>query len=122
MGQGGPSRGVGLIRDAVFGLAGIDCPYYHSDFNRGQETSGCRMLEASPLGSSGWHEGLCRTCPVPGLMRDTTCHHLHVEGEIQRGFLRKRVQVTFALCRHAVEELADPMRCPTCEASMPSFN
>lgn len=106
----------------MHGLASVDCPFYHSDFNRGQETSACRMLEASPHGASGWHEGLCRSCPVPALMRDTACHHLHVEGEIRQLFLRKRVQVTFALCRSGVEELANPMRCPTCEASLPSLD
>ncbi|MCU0508408.1 MAG: hypothetical protein MUC34_08390, partial [Anaerolineae bacterium] len=63
-----------------------------------------------------WRRALCDTCPVPGILRNTTCKHLALEGSVQRKlFVTDRVEV-YAVCTEHIAELTDPHRCPQCEA------
>jgi hypothetical protein len=59
---------------------------------------------------------LCDTCPVPGILRETTCKHLALEASVERWLgLLDRVAV-YAICTGHILELRDPKRCPQCEA------
>ncbi len=98
-------------------MPSVDCPYYYTDYLRGRETETCRLLEASPEANGSWRRALCRTCPVPDTLRHTECDHLALEATIRRQWLSSRVQITFALCSQAVEELSNPLRCPACTAA-----
>jgi hypothetical protein len=73
-------------------------------------------LEASPGNSRPWRRKLCDTCPVPDLLLTSTCLDLLLEAEVQKGFLRERVEVTFAVCALHLHELDDPQVCPECAA------
>ncbi|HBY98580.1 MAG: hypothetical protein M5U01_04155 [Ardenticatenaceae bacterium] len=91
-----------------------DCPYFHGDYFRGRAKEECRLLERSGYGEQ-WTINLCSSCPVPGIVRDTTCNHLALEAEIVRKFgLFPRVSV-FAICTDSLQSLPDPRHCPGCE-------
>ncbi|MDQ7028338.1 MAG: hypothetical protein Q9O62_00465 [Ardenticatenia bacterium] len=62
-----------------------------------------------------WSLKLCRTCPVPKLLEESTCRELVLEGEVVRRFgLFPRVHV-FAVCAASLTPLDNPTRCPHCE-------
>lgn len=91
-----------------------DCPYFHGDYFRGRSKEYCRLLEQSGYGEQ-WTINLCGSCPVPGILHETTCNHLALEAEIVRKFgLFPRVRV-FAICTESLQALADPRHCESCE-------
>jgi len=53
---------------------------------------------------------------VPDLLLTSTCLDLLLEAEVQKSFLRERVEVTFAVCARHLHELDDPHDCPECAA------
>ena len=94
----------------------VDCPYYFADYFRGRELEKCRLIERNPQNRRPWHRSLCNSCPVPGIIKHTTCRHLALEGSVERKLgILDRVSV-FAVCTEHVNELKDPRRCPACEA------
>ena len=98
----------------------VDCPYYFSDYYRGRQTEKCRLLERNRENRRPWKRALCDTCPVPGILRRSTCRHLALEASVERKFgLLDRVQV-YAICTEHIQELTDPLRCPACEAEAKS--
>ena len=94
----------------------VNCRYFFGDYHRGANLEKCRLLEASPRNSRPWRRKLCDTCPVPELLHTSICLDLLLEAEVQKGFLRERVQVTFAVCARHLRELDDPLECPECAA------
>ena len=97
----------------------VDCPYYFSDHVRGRETEKCRLIERNRENRRPWRRALCDTCPVPGILRESTCRHLALEASVARRLgLLDRV-VVYAVCTEHVLELANPKRCPACEAETP---
>ncbi len=93
----------------------VDCPYYFADYHRGLNVEKCRLIERNRENRIPWERPLCDTCPVPGILRQTTCRHLALEASVVRrlGFL-KRVSL-YAVCTEHVRELDDPKHCPECE-------
>ena len=88
--------------------AGVDCKFYYEDFNRGRETRVCRLLERNPR-SSAWQPSLCKTCPVPAILRANACPNMSLEAQVGRRWLiLKQVEVR-AFCTLAGEEVAEPM-------------
>ena len=95
----------------------VDCRYYYADYHRGRDMETCRLIERNRDNRRPWKRGLCDRCPVPGILRETTCRHLALEAAVERKFgLFDRVAV-FAVCTEHVAELADPRHCPACEAA-----
>jgi hypothetical protein len=96
-------------------LKPVDCPYYFADYVRGRETEKCRLIERNREKGRPWRRELCETCPVPGILRETTCRHLALEASVTRRLgVFDRVSV-YAVCTEHVLELGDPKRCPECE-------
>ena len=94
----------------------VDCPYYFADYQRGRDTEKCRLIERNRENRRPWKRALCDTCPVPEILRRSTCRHLALEASVVKRFgLLDRVEV-YAVCTEHIEELADPKRCPACEA------
>ncbi|OIO95197.1 MAG: hypothetical protein AUK03_05770 [Anaerolineae bacterium CG2_30_64_16] len=93
----------------------VNCPYFFGDYHRGREIEKCRLIERNRDNRRPWRRALCDTCPVPAILRLTTCRHLALEASVTRKFgLLARVAV-YAVCTEHVLELADPRRCPLCE-------
>ncbi len=87
---------------------GRECPFYYEDYFRGSEKQECRLIARNP-NSSRWKPSLCRTCPVPNIMRQNACPHLALEASVQRSFLglRERV-VVYAVCSKHFTEVREP--------------
>lgn len=93
----------------------VNCPYFYSDYHRGREVEVCRLIERNRENRRPWRRALCDTCPVPGILRETTCRHLALEAEVVRKFgVLDRVSV-YAVCTEHLSELRDPRRCQRCE-------
>lgn len=94
----------------------VDCPYYFADYHRGREIEKCRLIERNRENRRPWRRELCDSCPVPGILRQTTCRHLALEAAVGRKWgLLDRVAV-YAICTAHIAELDDPKHCPQCEA------
>lgn len=95
----------------------VDCPYFFGDYHRGREVEKCRLIEYNRDNRRPWRRPLCDTCPVPGILRETTCRHLALEAAVERKWgLFDRVSV-YAICTEHIIELKDPKRCPQCETA-----
>lgn len=95
----------------------VDCPYFYVDYHRGRDFETCRLIERNRENRRRWQRSLCNTCPVPGILRATTCRHLALEASVERKWgLIDRVAV-YAVCTEHLIELKDPKRCPACDAS-----
>ncbi len=93
----------------------VDCPYYYYDYFRGREDESCRLIARNPENRRRWRRSLCNSCPVPGILRESSCEHLALEASVERKLIFDRVQV-YAVCTEHVAELADPRHCAGCEA------
>lgn len=94
----------------------VDCPYFFADYYRGRDIEKCRLIERNRENRRPWRRTLCDSCPVPGILRQTSCRHLALEASVARKLgLFDRVSV-YAVCTEHIQELSDPKRCPQCEA------
>lgn len=92
----------------------VNCRYFFGDYHRGNNREACRLLEASPRNEYPWRRKHCNSCPVPALLLETNCRDLLLEAGVQKGFLRERVEITFAVCARHMIDLEDPHFCPQC--------
>lgn len=88
--------------------AGKECRYFYADYYRGRESQECRLIAQNPR-SEPWRPELCRTCPVPGILRDNACPNLVLEGTVKHGWLGlgRKVRVG-AVCKKYVVEVDEP--------------
>ncbi len=88
--------------------AGTNCPYYYADFHRGHSTQECRLLRRSPT-PERWEPSLCKSCPVPGILRANACPNMALEAQVVRQWfgLARRVRV-YAVCVKYQAEVKDP--------------
>lgn len=94
----------------------VDCPYFFGDYHRGRDIEKCRLIERNRENRRPWRRALCDACPVPDILRQTTCKHLALEATVVRKWgLLDRVSV-YAVCTEHIIELSDPRHCPQCEA------
>jgi hypothetical protein len=97
-------------------MAAVDCRYYFADYFRGRDKELCRLIQRNSENRRPWRRALCETCPVPGILRESTCRHLALEAKVARKWaLLDRIEV-YAICTEHVLELTDPRRCPECDA------
>ena len=87
---------------------GVECKFYYEDYMRGRATQECRLLAGSPQ-SGRWKPRLCKSCPVPAILRANACPNMLLEGRIGRRWLVvEQIQVN-AHCRLAGERVDNPM-------------
>lgn len=89
-----------------------NCKYYYEDFHRGREVSECRLPKSRD--SLHWERGICDSCPVPELLRETNCAHLALEGTIRKKLFSERMEV-FAVCTKHLAQLPDGRTCAQCQ-------
>ncbi len=90
------------------------CRFYYSDYHRGKETIECRLPKSRD--SLRWERNVCDSCPVPGVLRETNCAHLALEGTIRKRLrLSARMEV-FAICTKHTIQLKEAGYCPQCAA------
>jgi hypothetical protein len=88
--------------------AGVECRYYYEDYYRGRERQECRLVAQNPR-SDPWRPDLCKSCPVPGILRANACPNLVLEARVTRGFLglARRIRVS-AVCSKYLVEVSEP--------------
>jgi len=89
------------------------CRFFYSDYHRGKETTECRLSKSRD--SLRWERNVCDTCPVPGILRETNCAHLAIEGTIRKKLFNRRMEV-FVVCTQHLVQLEDGAHCPQCQA------
>ncbi len=88
----------------------VSCVFYHEDSHRQATRRACRLIQRNPQ-SEPWHYGLCRTCPVPGLLRANPCIHLVLEARVVRKLgIFQRVE-PYTVCTAKAVELTNPDAC-----------
>jgi hypothetical protein len=95
--------------------AGVECRFYYEDFNRGREIQECRLIQGNPA-SAPWQPGLCRTCPVPDILRANGCPNMVLTARVgRRWLLFEQVRVD-AFCTLAQEKVSEPkVGCGRCQ-------
>lgn len=99
--------------------AGVDCEFYYQDYHRGRGYQECRLI-ARDRTSEPWRPGLCRTCPIPRILRANRCPNMALEARVKRrlGLLR-RVEV-LAVCTLQQCQVKEPMvGCGECHRHRP---
>lgn len=103
--------------------AGFECPYFYGDYYRGRDLEECRLLENHGP-ENQWSADLCKTCPVPGIVRANACPNLVLDGHVERGLFKlgkRRVKVT-AACKKTLRNVERPeIGCGECHPLPPSF-
>lgn len=75
--------------------AGAECKFFYGNYYRGRNDEECRLLGVE------WRRNLCRTCPVPGILRANACESMELTGEVTRPLesaFQKRVKI-IATCK-----------------------
>ena len=100
--------------------AGEECRYYYEDYYRGREKQECRLIARNPR-SEPWRPELCKTCPVPGILRANASPNLVLEAHVEKGFLglRRRVVVDAVCAKHLVEIKEPHVGCRLCNEEQP---
>lgn len=99
---------------------GQDCKFYYADFHRGRNEQICRLAEAHP-DSADWQPDVCRTCPVPAILRANACEYLTLTGRVVKGFLGfGRKMVIEATCTKTKRAVSEPhVGCGECHGDSP---
>jgi hypothetical protein len=99
--------------------AGSECRYFYGDYYRGRNREECRMIGPQ------WTPDLCRSCPVPGILRANACENLELSGKASRRFSNlfiRRVEVS-AYCTKTKRAVSEPhIGCGDCHPLPPIFD
>lgn len=100
---------------------GIECKYFYGDYYRGRNHEECRLLNES---SQKWQPGLCKTCPVPAILRANACEYMSMTAKVSRSALtlfQPRVQVS-TFCNKTQRNVAEPqIGCGECHPIFPKI-
>jgi hypothetical protein len=101
--------------------AGKECKYFYGDYFRGRSTEECRLLQVA---QERWGPDLCRSCPVPEVLRANACQFLQLRGSVTRpvgAAFQRRVRIT-AFCGKVGRPVAEPeIGCGECHPLPPEF-
>jgi hypothetical protein len=95
-------------KDQMRTPAGVECPFFYGDYYRGRKQEECRLIGSVPS-PKNWSPDLCRSCPVPGILRANACSNMVLEGRVERNLLglRRRVKVS-AFCTLSKKVVTEP--------------
>lgn len=87
---------------------GKECKFFYGDYFRGRNHEECRLLEPS-VSATQWTSKLCKTCPVPGIIRANSCENMVLHGSIRPGLLGlgKSMKIT-AFCTKSQKSVSEP--------------
>ncbi len=88
--------------------AGSECPYFYGDYHRGRNREECRLIGDAPP-PNHWRRDLCKTCPVPNIVRANACKNMILQAEVGRVLLGlKRLVKVKAYCTLSGKDVAEP--------------
>lgn len=88
--------------------AGTECKFYYEDFHRGRSKQECRLIQRNPA-SEAWRPNLCKTCPVPAILRANACPNMVLEAQVGRRWGLLRQVKAQAVCLLVMEKVVEPM-------------
>ena len=98
--------------------AGFECPHFYGDYHRGRDREECRLLP------DGWSADLCKTCPVPGILRANACKDMRLKATVTRtvfNLFQRRVEIS-AYCEKTNRDVNQPeIGCGECHPLPPIF-
>ena len=103
--------------------AGFDCIYFFGDYYRGRSREECRLIGKHPRPNQ-WKPSLCKTCPVPGILRANACRFMSLQAHVEELFLGlvRRVKVS-AYCSESQSIVTEPhLGCGQCHPLPPEFD
>jgi hypothetical protein len=102
--------------------AGFECPYFYGNYFRGRSQEECRLIGNAPP-PENWSPNLCKSCPVPGIIRANACPNIVFEGHVEKKFfgLQKQVRAR-AFCKLSQKYVDEPeVGCGMCHPIPPIF-
>ena len=102
--------------------AGSECPYFYGDYFRGRTVEECRLLKSS---GQRWSADLCRTCPVPGILRANACEHMQLRPTVGRPIaaaFQRRVQISTYCAKTRRAGFEPEIGCGECHPFPEVFN
>jgi hypothetical protein len=101
--------------------SGFECDYFYGDYFRGRKNEECRLLKES---SQKWQPSLCKTCPVPSIMRANACENISMTAKITKpaiALFKPRVQVS-SFCKKTQQIVSEPhIGCGECHPILPKI-
>ncbi len=87
---------------------GTECPFFYGDYFRGKSDEECRLIGHKPP-PNNWSKDLCKTCPVPAILRANACKNMTLSPKITRifGIGKRRVEIN-AFCSKSNSEVKTP--------------
>ncbi len=103
--------------------AGFECAFFYGDYYRGRSREECRLIGNQPPPNQ-WKPNLCKSCPVPGILRANACPHMTLQARVESSFLGlvRRVKVS-AYCSLSQSVVNEPhVGCGMCHPLPPEFD
>lgn len=101
---------------------GKECSYFYGDYYRGKNFEECRLIgNAAP--PHHWTPDLCKSCPVPEILRANACPNMILRAEVKVILfgLKKKVLVS-AYCTKTNQTVNEPeVGCGNCHILPPEF-
>jgi hypothetical protein len=98
--------------------SGIECDFFYGDYYRGRKNEECRLLKEY---SQQWQPSLCKTCPVPSILRANACEFMSMTPKIARPAItlfQQRVQVD-SFCNKTRRVVSEPhIGCGECHLNL----
>ncbi len=88
--------------------AGTECAFFYGNYFRGRNLEECRLIgKARP--PRHWTRDLCKTCPVPGILRANSCPNMKLTASVVSFVFRlfPRIKVS-AFCTKSQETVQEP--------------
>lgn len=87
---------------------GTECRFFYGNYFRGKSEEECRLIGKVPP-PLNWTPDLCKTCPVPGILRANACPTLTLVAKVRRKifFLPRRVEIS-AYCTKSKQAVPEP--------------
>jgi hypothetical protein len=101
--------------------AGKECRYFYGNYYRGRRQEECRLIGNAPP-PHHWTPDLCKSCPVPDILRANACPHMTLRAEVHNALLGLKRSVTIsAYCEYTERPVAEPeIGCGECH-TLPSI-
>jgi hypothetical protein len=87
---------------------GSECSFFYGNYFRGKSDEECRLIGNLPP-PNNWTRDLCKTCPVPAIIRANACRNMSLSARITRslGIGKRKVEIT-AFCSKAQTVVKTP--------------
>lgn len=88
--------------------SGVECQYFYGNYFRGRSQEECRLI-GGVAPPNHWTPDLCKTCPVPGVLRANACPNMQITAKVNRSFLGLKRRVALkAFCTHSKTDVKEP--------------